>query len=94
MAKGRPEHHRTDLTRVQRREVPVISWDFAFTGKSCEGVDESSQQSKLTKLVIHDSHTGAVHCVPVQNKSQTRYMSQEVLRFIQFCWTWKGCIAL
>ena len=62
----------------------MISWDFASTGKSCEGVDESSQQTKLTTLVIHDSHTGAVHSVPVQNKSQTRYVSQEVLRFINF----------
>ena len=92
MAKGRPEQHKTDLTRVQRRELPVISWDFAFTGKSCEGVDESSDQSKLTTLVMHDSHTGAVHCVPVNNKSQTRYMSQEVLRFISF--TGPGKVAL
>ena len=92
MAKGKPEQHKTDLTRVQRRELPVISWDFAFTGKSCEGVDESSDQSKLTTLVMHDSHTGAVHCVPVNNKSQTRYMSQEVLRFINF--TGHGKVAL
>ena len=92
MAKGKPEQHKTDLTRVQGRELPVISWDFAFTGKSCEGVDESSDQSKLTTLVMHDSHTGAVHCVPVNNKSQTRYMSQEVLRFINF--TGHGKVAL
>ena len=75
-----------------QEELPVISWDFAFTGKSCEGVDESSDQSKLTTLVMHDSHTGAVHCVPVNNKSQTRYMSQEVLRFINF--TGHGKVAL
>ena len=92
MAKGRPEQHKTDLTRVQRRELPVISWDFAFTAKSCEGVDESSDQSKLTTLVMHDSHTGAVHCLPVNNKSQTRYMSQEVLRFTNF--TGHGKVAL
>ena len=70
----------------------MISWDFAFTGKSCESVDESSDQSQLTTLVMHDSHTGAVHCVPVNNKSQTRYMSQEVLRFINF--TGHGKVAL
>ena len=74
MAKGRPEQHKTDLTRVQRRELPVISWDFAFAGKSCEGVDESSDQSKLITLVMHDSHTGAVHCSEIY----------------QFHWTWKG----
>eukprot|EP00435_Cladocopium_sp_Y103_P044429 s2067_g12.t1 len=27
---------------------------------------------------------GAVHCIPVQNKSQTKYMSQEIMRFITF----------
>ena len=55
-------------------------------------LNESSDQSKLITLVMHDSHTGAVHCVPVNNKSQTRYMSQEVLRFINF--TGHGKVAL
>ena len=82
MAKGRPGVHQSDPSRAQRRELPIISWDFCFTGKTCEQVAEDSQQSKLTCLVLHDSHT--VHCVPVHHKGQTKYMCQEILRFITF----------
>ena len=84
MAKGRPDAHQSDPSRAQRRELPIISWDFCFTGKTCEQVAEDSQQSKLTCLVLHDSHSGAVHCVPVHHKGQTKYMCQEILRFIAF----------
>ena len=84
MAKGKPEQHRSDPSKLVRREFPIISWDFCYTGKSCESLTEKSEQSKLTALVVHDSHTGAVHCIPVQHKSQTKYMSQEIMRFITF----------
>ena len=84
MAKGRPDVHQSDPSRAQRRELPTISWDFCFTGKTCEQVAEDSQQSKLTCLVLHDSHSGAVHCVPVHHKGQTKYMCQEILHFIAF----------
>eukprot|EP00435_Cladocopium_sp_Y103_P033238 s948_g8.t1 len=84
MAKGKPDQHRSDPSKLQRREHPIISWDFCYTGKTCEAVTEKSEGSKLTALVVHDSHTGAVHCIPVQHKSQTKYMSQEIMRFITF----------
>ena len=84
MARGRPDVHQSDPSRAQRRELPIISWDFCFTGKTCEQVAEDSQQSKLTCLVLHDSHSGAVHCVPVHHKGQTKYMCQEILHFIAF----------
>ena len=83
-SKGRPEQHRSDPTVLQRREMPVISWDLCFSGKTCEKVEETDGQAKLTALVIHDSHTGAVQCVPVQGKRQTKFMALEVLRFITF----------
>eukprot|EP00438_Fugacium_kawagutii_P009833 Skav200590 [mRNA] locus=scaffold2706:15622:22171:+ [translate_table: standard] len=47
-AKGRPDRHMTDTSRGQRREYPIISWDFFYTGKSCEEVAEDSEQAKLT----------------------------------------------
>ena len=84
MAKGKPEQHRSDPSKLVRREHPIISWDFCYTGKSCEGLTEDAKQSKLTALVVHDSHSGAVHCIPVQHKSQIKYMSQEIMRFITF----------
>ena len=84
MAKGKPEQHRSDPSKLVRREHPIISWDFCYTGKSCEGLTEDAKQSKLTALVVHASHSGAVHCIPVQHKSQIKYMSQEIMRFITF----------
>ena len=56
MGKGKPEQHRSDPTKLVRREFPIISWDFCYTGKSCEGISADAKQSKLTALVVHDSH--------------------------------------
>ena len=84
MSKGRPDQHRTDPSSLQRRELPIISWDLCFSGKTCEAVSEDDAQAKLSSLVVHDSHTGAVQCIPIQSKKQTKYMSAEILRFINF----------
>ena len=69
LGKGRPDQHRADPSRLQRREIPIISFDFCFTGKSLENVSENEQQSKLTALVVHDSYSGSVHCIPVIKQS-------------------------
>ena len=82
--KGRAERHETDSSRLQDRELPSLSFDFAYTGKSCESVDVDTTTSKLTTLVFHDSHSGAVRCVPVFAKSQRKYMVMEAVRFLQF----------
>ena len=84
MSKGRPELRVSDPARNQRRELPVISFDFCFTGKSFEHVTETAEQSKLTCLLVHCLQTGAVHCIPVQRKGQTKYLSQEIMRLIDF----------
>jgi hypothetical protein len=84
MSKGRPEQHRSDPSLLQRREMPVISWDLCFSGKTCEAVEETDGQAKLTALVVHDSHSGAVQCIPIQSKKQTKFMGAEILRFINF----------
>ena len=34
MAKGKPEQHRSDPSKLVRREHPIISWDFCYTGKA------------------------------------------------------------
>ena len=31
---GRPDRHETDPTRICEREIPVLSFDFSYTGKS------------------------------------------------------------
>ena len=84
MSKGHPDQHRTDPSSLQRRELPIISWDLCFSGKTCEAVSEDDAQTKLSALVVHDSHTGAVQCIPIQSKKQTKYMRAEILRFINF----------
>ena len=56
----------------------VLQW------KTCEAVSEDDAQAKLSALVVHDSHSGAVQCIPIQSKRQTKYMSSEILRFINF----------
>ena len=34
MSKGRPDQHRTDPSSLQRRELPIISWDLCFSGEN------------------------------------------------------------
>eukprot|EP00435_Cladocopium_sp_Y103_P058316 s3048_g20.t1 len=82
--KGRAERHEADPSRLQDRELPSLSFHFAYTGRSCESVDVDSTTAKLTTLVFHDSHSGAVHCVLVFAKSQSKHMVMEAVRFLQF----------
>ena len=70
MSKGRPDQHRTDPSSLQRRELPIISWELRFSGKTCEAISEDDAQAKLSALVVHDSHSGAVQCIPIQNRSR------------------------
>jgi len=58
---------------IGAQRVSLISWHFCYTGKSCEGLTEDAKQSKLTALVVHDSHSGAVHCslYSIRAKSKT-----------------------
>ena len=53
MSKGRPEQHRSDPSLLQRREMPVISWDLCFSGKTCEAVEETDGQAKLTACLSY-----------------------------------------
>ena len=40
--KGKPERHETDPTRIRDREIPLLSFDFAYTGKSMDGQIEQA----------------------------------------------------
>ena len=44
-------------------------------------MEETDGQAKLTALVVHDSHSGAVQYIPIQSKKQTKFMGAEILRF-------------
>ena len=70
--KERPDRHERDETRVQSRQ-----FDFAFTGKSLGG-------AKLTTLVLHDSHSGSVSCVPLRGKNESKYAVREMVKYLQY----------
>ena len=62
-SKGKPERHERNEGRICDREIPTLSFDFAFTGKSVEDdtSEESDEGAKLTTLALDDSHTGSMN---------------------------------
>ena len=84
MAKARPDAHRVDVESLKQRETPVISFDYCYTGKTGEAVGEGDQVQKLTAVVVHDSHSNAVHCIPVRGKHQSKYVAGEIIKFVNF----------
>ena len=84
MSKGRPDRHTQNPERVQQHEIPMISMDFCYTGKTLEAVTEKSVGDKLIALVLHDSHSGAVHCIPTHSKDAVQHMVRETLAFHRF----------
>jgi hypothetical protein len=84
MAKARPDAHRVDPDALKQREIPVISFDYCHTGKTGEAVEEGAQVQKLTAVVVHDSHSNAVHCIPVRGKHQGKHVAKEIIKFINF----------
>ena len=71
------------------RDIPVIQFDFCFTGYSLQdgmhGLDEMPDEAQraLKCLVAHDSATGSIAAVPCEAKGDTRYLGIELMRFIQ-----------
>eukprot|EP00438_Fugacium_kawagutii_P010149 Skav210169 [mRNA] locus=scaffold483:65166:67665:- [translate_table: standard] len=81
-AKGRPERHEQQHDRLRDRELPCLSFDFAYTGRDCKAIPDEDEGSKLTTLVFHDSHSGAVHCAPVRSKGQSKHMAAEAVKCV------------
>ena len=81
--KGKPDRHETDPTRVRDREIPVLSFDFFYTGKS---MDEQSDEEglKLTALVAHDSHSGSLTCFPLKGKDDAKHAVHEIVKYLQY----------
>ena len=62
--------------------VPTISFDFFFTksdGKDAKG----DEPNKITSLIVVDSHTSFVACVPLEGKAQLDHANREVIKFVQ-----------
>ena len=80
---GKPDRHETDPTRVRDREIPVLSFDFSYTGKSMTCGDEDDGL-KLTTLVMHDSQSGSVGCFPLKGKDDAKHAVRETIKHIQY----------
>ena len=65
--KGKLDRRETDPARIRDREVPVLSFDFDYTGN---GMDDKGDEDglKLTTLAVHDSHSGSLTFFPFERK--------------------------
>ena len=83
---GKPERHERNEGRICDREIPTLSFDFAFTGKSAEDGDEGERDevAKLTTLVVHDSHTGSINCFPLRGKNDKKHAVKEFVKYVQY----------
>ena len=80
MARGRPDRHEAAQAKDVEREIPCLSFDFAYTAYS-----ENPAEQKLCCLVVHDSTTHAVRAIPIKQKHESlHYMAAEVTRFAVF----------
>ncbi len=81
--KGKPDRRETDPTRIRDREIPVLSFDFAYTGKSMD--DERDEDGlKLTTLVVHDSHSGSLNCFPLEGKDDAKHAVREMVKYLLY----------
>ena len=81
--KGKPDRHATDPTRVRDREIPVLSFDFSYTGKSMTDGDEDDGV-KPTTLVMHDPHTRSIGCFPLKAKDDAKHAVREMIKHVQY----------
>ena len=79
-ARGRPDRHEAAQAKDVEREIPCLSFDFAYTAYS-----ENPAEQKLCCLVVHDSTTHAVRAFPIKQKHESlHHMAAEVTRFAVF----------
>ncbi len=72
-------------------EIPTLSFDFAFTGKSVEDGDEgeADEGAKLMTLVVHDSHTGSTNCFPLRGKNDKKHAVERDGEVCAISWIWR-----
>ena len=62
--------------------MPTISFDFFFTksdGKEAKGDEPDS----ITSLIVVDSHSSFLSCVPMEGKAQLDHANREIIKFVQ-----------
>ena len=79
--RSRPDRHER-TGGVKAIGAPTVSFDFAYT--KAVGADGIARDTDtVVALVMVDSVTYYVGCVPVRSKSQTDLMVRELLQFTQ-----------
>eukprot|EP00435_Cladocopium_sp_Y103_P069691 s216_g33.t1 len=71
-----------EMTVLEVDSTPTISFDHCYTKASAVEADAANVDSTLV-LVMVDSSTGYLGCVPVQSKDQYQILVREVLAFTQ-----------
>ena len=79
--RGRPDRHeRNDAAK--EGSIPVISFGFCTTKSLADDSAEESVPASLWMVMV-DSQTGAVGCVPLPSKGQIKLATSEVMAFTQ-----------
>ena len=79
--RGRPDRHeRNDAAK--EGSIPVISFGFCTTKSLGDDSAEESVPASLWMVMV-DSQTGAVGCVPLPSKGQIKLATSEVMAFTQ-----------
>ena len=73
--------------------MPTISFDYFFT-KSDGQAGDSGNPDTITALVVVDSHTGFVSCIPLEGKSQLDHANREIIKFVQIVRAFRSDFAL
>ena len=63
--------------------MPTISFDDCFFTKSDGQPGRDGDPETITALIVVDSHTSFVACIPLEKKVQVDHANREVLKFIQ-----------
>ena len=80
--RARPDRHET--TGISHEgTVPTISFDYFYTKSDGQDVLDEESPNSVLSLIIVDSLTGFVSCVPLQSKNQLDHMNRELTQFIQ-----------
>ena len=80
--RARPDRHET--TGISHEgAIPTISFDYFYTKVDGNDITDQESPDAMFSLIIVDSHTGFIACVPLQAKSQLDHMNRELVQFIQ-----------
>ena len=79
--RARPDRHLRDGA-VKSSGIPTVSFDFAYTKAVVAGGDVQSTET-VAALMLVDSSTNYVGCVPIAKKNDFDIMVREILQFTQ-----------